>query len=201
MVKGFPYGKWFAIALLAVLATGCSKGPQPYGGARLDDPAPDFRLVDQSGIPIALSDFRGKAVVLVFFDTQCQERCPLTALHLRRTYQALGKGAESVVFLAVNVNARANTVADVAQATEEWRLNEIPTWHFLTGSPEVLEGVWKAYYVGVFTAPGEDGEVIHSAGINLIDQAGRKRWYISPPMEEPVQLSELLTGHIRQLLR
>ncbi len=38
-----------------------------------------------------------------------------------------------VVFLGVNVNVKANAIADVLETTREWRLDEIPSWHFLTG--------------------------------------------------------------------
>ena len=40
---------------------------------------PDFKLIDQNGQPIRLSDFRGKAVVLTFIYTRCPipNFCPL----------------------------------------------------------------------------------------------------------------------------
>ena len=41
-------------------------------------PAPDIRLVNQFGQPMALSQFRGKVVILAFVDSQCTTVCPLT---------------------------------------------------------------------------------------------------------------------------
>ncbi len=38
--------------------------------------APGFRLVNQFGQPMSLSQFRGKVVILVFTDSQCTTICP-----------------------------------------------------------------------------------------------------------------------------
>lgn len=191
--------------------------PKPYEGTKLDGGmAPDFLLVDQKGSPVALSDFRGRVVVLAFLDPKCRDVCPLTAYHLRKAYQTLRKEADSVqlllggkpdsvIFIGVNVNAKANATADMANATEKWRLAEVPTWHFLTGDPEALEKVWRAYAIAVVPAPEVEGEILHTPGVYLIDQAGRKRWYISAPQGETAwgapELSELLAKRIRQLLK
>ena len=41
-------------------------------------PAPDFRLDNQFGQPMSLSQFRGKVVMLAFDDSECTTVCPLT---------------------------------------------------------------------------------------------------------------------------
>jgi len=173
-----------------------------YAGTPLDEPAAGFRLIDQHGATVSLADWRGRVVVLTFFDSQCQETCPMTALELRAASQALGEDVQSVVFAGVNVNAEANQVADVAAATEQWRLDEIPSWHFLTGSPEELQPVWQAYDVAVMPVNEGDGELVHTPGVYLIDPAGYKRWYISVPMGEAafIPLRDLLVQHIQTLL-
>jgi len=194
--------------LSALFAAGCTAQSTPrdsseaYVGTALDGSAADFRLVDQNGVEVALSDFRGQVVVLTFMDSQCREVCPLTAAHLRSTHQVLGDETASVVFIGINVNLEAIEVADVAAITQKWRLDEIPAWHFLTGSAEELEPVWRAYDIAV--VPGQD-EIEHTPGIFLIDQIGQKRWYISTPFDEAgtpqwtQPLSELLVRHIREL--
>lgn len=195
--------------LLAFFTAACTVqstrhgAPGVYEGTALDGPAADFRLVDQNGVEVALSDFLGRAVVLTFMDSQCQDVCPLTAVHLREAFQMLGDEAVSAVFVGVNVNVGASAVADVASATQKWQLDEIPTWHFLTGSADELTPVWEAY--GVAVTRGED-EIQHAPGVFLIDQAGQKRWYVSTPFDEAgvpqgtARLSELLIKHVRELL-
>ena len=53
-------------------------------------PAPDFRLTDQFGKPISLSQFKGKPVILTFLYTHCPDQCPLTAEKLHAVMQNLG---------------------------------------------------------------------------------------------------------------
>ena len=174
---------------------------EPYQGTELSGEAPDFQLQDQSGVLISLSDFRGKVVILTFMDSTCKDTCPLTAAQFRQTYRQLDNNeAKQVAFIGVNVNAEANQVADVAEITKTWHLEEIPSWHFLTGNHEELATVWKAY--GVAVAPSTEGnEIMHTPGVFLIDPAGQKRWYISTPYSTDLTLplGELLLKHIREL--
>jgi protein SCO1/2 len=173
-----------------------------YEGVELSGEAPDFQLTDQNGSLIKLSDFRGKVVVLTFMDSTCKDTCPLTAAQFRQAYHQFDENEVSrTVFIGVNVNVEANQVTDVAEITKTWHLEEIPSWHFLTGSREELQPVWKDY--GVAVAPSADEtEIMHTPGVFLIDSLGQKRWYISTPYSTDLTLplSVLLVKHIRELL-
>ena len=178
---------------------------QAYQGSELSGSAPDFSLVDQNGTLVSLSDFHSKIVVLTFMDSQCKDVCPLTSAQLVETYKQLNPDeASQVVFLGVNVNLKANSKADVYQATQKWHLTEIPNWHFMTGDQDQLEAVWKTYAIAVIP---EIDSITHTSGVYLIDSSGKERWYISVPSleaETPQQimpLNELLTLHIRELLK
>lgn len=178
---------------------------QSYEGTELSGIAPDFRLMDQNGAFVSLSDFQGKVVVLTFMDSQCKDTCPITGAHFRQAYRQLDQNeASQIVFLGVNVNVQANAVANVLETTRAWHMAEIPSWHFLTGDAEVLEPVWKDY--GVAAIPNPDGSITHTPGTFLIDPSGQKRWYISTPFsgdgnpEQDLPLSELLVKHIREIL-
>jgi protein SCO1/2 len=209
--KQLDQGKLCFLSLLLFLfLTACStpatedNGVGFYEGTMLDGPAADFQLLDQNGEEQILSAFQGKTVLLSFMDSRCVDACPLTALHLRQTSQAIGEDAQSVIFLAVNVNAQAATAADLQAVTESWYLDEIPNWYFLGCSSSELEAVWQAY--GIEAMPMDDGSIAHSPGVFLIDQSGELRWYISSPFvqeESPapsLPLSEMLIKHIRDLI-
>lgn len=182
------------------------KDSQAYQGTELGGIAPDFQLTDQNSSVISLSDFRGKVVILTFMDSKCTDICPLTAAHFREAYRQLNQDeAKQVVFLGVNVNIEASAVSDVLETTYAWRLGEIPDWHFLTGSLDALEPIWKDY--GVSAAHNPDGHsMMHTPGTFLIDPSGQKRWYISTPFsgesgtDLSLPLSELLLKHIREIL-
>lgn len=203
---------WTIIVLAGVLVFASCSGTGPkssghsyeggtYQGTELDGPAPDFRLTDQRGASVSLSDFQGQVVALAFLDPNCTDVCPLTAYHFRRSHQSLGEDASKAAFLAVNVNPRANSVAEIAEATRKWGIEDVPSWHFLTGSYEQLEEVWQAYNVDGGT-PKRDHheEVQHSPGVYLIDQEGSRSWYVSAFFEDASPLSDLLVEHIRTLL-
>lgn len=202
---------WVILSLFLVMGAGfyffsSLEESQPYQGVELSGIAPDFRLIDQNGNAISLSGFRGKIVVLTFMDSQCKDTCPLTSAHLLQAYERLDQSkADQVVFFAVNVNIQANTMTDVAQATQNWHLEKIPSWHFLTGDAAELKPIWKNYGVAA-EANGEAGEIVHTPGVFLIDRGGQKRWYISTPyssegsVEWTLPLSELLIRHLQKLL-
>ena len=107
--------------------------------------------------------------------------------------------------MGVNVNVDESEVSDVLETTRSWRLDEIPNWHFLTGSHEVLGPVWKDYGVAA-THSHEGNSIMHTPGTFLIDPQGQKRWYISTilpgeaDMDLALPLSDLLLKHIRFLL-
>ncbi len=206
----FKFGLLTVIVALIAAACGAPPAPAPssaadsgvYEGTEISGAASDFELVNQRGELVRLSDFRGKLVVLSFLDSTCHDICPITAQHLKNTLQVLQPGAaENVALFAVNVNAAANAVSDVAAASSHWNMDDVPAWHFLTGSPDELESVWHAYSAGVQVRP--DGEISHLPGVYVIDQQGQKRWYISTP-EYPSwtgpALNEVLPRRLRQLL-
>jgi cytochrome oxidase Cu insertion factor (SCO1/SenC/PrrC family) len=204
---------WPALALVIVAGAtiyiflSSSTNTQSYEGTELSGEAPDFQLTDQNGSSVGLSDFRGKVVVLTFMDTKCQDTCPLTAAQFREVYRQLTQNeATQVVFLGVNVNVEKSDVSDVLETTHAWRLDEIPSWRFLTGEHHALEPVWKDY--GVAAVHNSDGNsIMHTPGTFLIDPLGQKRWYISTPFSGEsdanltLPLSELLLKHIRAILR
>ncbi|MGQ0654801.1 MAG: SCO family protein, partial [Betaproteobacteria bacterium] len=156
-----------------------------YDGTRLGDAAPDFRLTDQNGTSVALADVRGKVVVLTLLDPDCTDICPIYAAHLRIAHGELGADASKVAFLAFNSNDEKVSVADVAMASTKWGVDQIPNWRYLTGTPGELHAVWRAY--GIMGSgppkPGRAHEKQHSPAIFIIDQEGKRRWYISTNFE------------------
>lgn len=197
------------LAALVVLAWYQAGGPsrsQPsgssYEGIKLGGPAPGFRLVDQNGASRSLADFRGRVVVLAPLNPLCTEICPVYALHYRLAYRALGEDAAKVAFLAFNANDEKTSLEDVKAATKKWGMGEIPSWHYLTGDPEKLRAVWKAYGISVSdsTDPDKPDEKQHTPAIFVIDQAGGLRWYLSTNFEGAPAPSALIVKHARALL-
>lgn len=77
---------------------------QPASAARIGAPAPDFELNDLDGKPVKLADYRGKTVVLEWFNPQCpfvdyaHKQGPLKTM-------AQANAAKGVVWLSINSGA------------------------------------------------------------------------------------------------
>jgi cytochrome oxidase Cu insertion factor (SCO1/SenC/PrrC family) len=164
--------------------------------------APGFRLVNQFGQPMSLSQFRGKVVILAFTDSECTTICPLTTVSMVEAKDLLGAAGDQVQLLGVDANPAATSVGDVmAYSRAHGMVNQ---WDFLTGSPAQLQAVWKAYHIYVQI---EKGQVDHTPALYVIDQRGREQKiylttmaYASVGQEAQVLAEEaasLLPGHPR----
>src|ERR1700737_1787056 len=126
-------GTIWGIRLLAMHRGQTTTQPAVYaiGGFPMKgDPAPDFKLVDQFGHPVALSSLRGHEVVLAFIDSRCRTLCPLTAEIMYNARKQLGSATASrIVLVAINANPSATSIA-VVQA---WSINHgmLHQWSFL----------------------------------------------------------------------
>jgi cytochrome oxidase Cu insertion factor (SCO1/SenC/PrrC family) len=146
-------------------------------------PAPPFSLVDQSGRPVSLTAERGDAVVVTFFDSPCQDICPVLSAELRHAAAALGPQAAHVVFLTVNTDPDVLSAAPASAAAARTGLAALPTWHFLTSSLGNLNQVWKNYGVTVNVSPST-GLVAHNDVMYFIGPTGRLRYRATPFADE-----------------
>src|SRR5947209_14854559 len=137
-------------------------------------PAPDFRLTDQFGKPISLSQFKGKPVILTFLYTHCPDQCPLTAEKLHAVMLNLGSDAQRVAMLAVSTDPKGDTRAAVLNFSQAHRMENY--WHFLMGTESQLSPVWSSY--SGFAAPtptSTGGSVAHTTAVYVIDKQGHER--------------------------
>src|SRR6266702_913645 len=148
-------------------------------------PAPDFRLQNQFGQPMSLSQFRGKVVMLAFEDSQCTTVCPLTTQSMLQAKQLLGAAGNQVQLLGVDANPDATSVADVLSYSRTHGL--VNQWNFLTGSLAQLKAIWGSY---------------HIAALFVIDQQGRERkLYLTQMAYSSVgQSAQVLANEIAGLL-
>lgn len=157
-------------------------------GVTLDNKpaAPDITLKDQNGQPVQLSQFRGKPVVLTFFDSHCPHyECPLMAVGLRTAVKSLGAQASQAVWVALSMNA-----ADTPASATAFLKNNGVTFpiHYLLGTPAELAPLWSAYHMQSMEDPNIKGVIDHTTGIYVIDQQGRERVFLDIGFD-PHQLS------------
>jgi len=163
-------------------------------------PAPDFRLRNQFGQPMSLSQFRGKVVMLAFEDSECTTVCPLTTQSMLQAKQLLGAAGSQVQLLGVDANPDAISVDDVLSYSRTHGL--INQWNFLTGSLAELRATWTKYHIAVQI---EQDQIDHTPALFVIDQQGREqKLYLTAMAYSSVgqsarvlaeEISGLLPGH------
>jgi cytochrome oxidase Cu insertion factor (SCO1/SenC/PrrC family) len=182
--------------VLAESITGPS-GPLNY-------PAPPFRLTGPHGRPVSLASLRGKAVLLTFLDPACTTGCPV-AQEFRGAGQLLGASSRKVALVAITLSPGYRSAAVIGAFNRRERLDSVPNWLFLTGSPLQLQRVWQAYSV---TASGLSAGAAtgHTGRAYVIDPAGHVRQVLntgSGPGTAATRASfaSLLAGAAQQALR
>ncbi|HEY5261936.1 MAG TPA: SCO family protein [Solirubrobacteraceae bacterium] len=166
--------------------------------------APQFTLVDETGHPVSLSQYRGKVVILSFIDAECQTLCPLTTTAMLDAKRALGPAGKDVQLLGINANWRSTQIDDVLNYTQLHGMTG--QWHFLTGSLAQLNRVWTAYGVNEFKleekAKSVSRLIDHVAATVVIDPQGRWRTlYTTAGSYAAVpQLGQLLAQDASRLL-
>ena len=144
--------------------------------------APGFSLADTQGRPTSLAGLRGRVVVLTFFDSACDDICPVMEAELSRAYADLGVDAARVSFVTVNTDPLGLSVG-VAGLAEKGSLGAVPTWQFLSGSLGQLGSVWRSYGVAV-EVQTSTRTVSHSEAMYFIDALGRVRDRATPFADE-----------------
>ncbi|HZQ47221.1 MAG TPA: SCO family protein [Verrucomicrobiae bacterium] len=183
----------------AVAATGTDADLQGREAERVQigESVPDFKLLDQDGRTIHLSDYRGKAVVLTFIYTRCPlpNFCPLMSKNFSALEQRLRKEfPHQYQLLSVTMDPdfdRPNVLKDYAArygaSGQDWR--------FATGEAEQINFV--AGLMGLYYAR-ENGLISHDLRTALIGPDGRlvQLWKsnVWTPYEVQRMVRETFTG-------
>ncbi|HEY7350707.1 MAG TPA: SCO family protein [Ktedonobacterales bacterium] len=183
------------IIVIVIITHGSSNNQPTLQGTDLGGVnAPDFRLSDQFGDPVSLSQFRGHPVVLTFLYTHCPDTCPLIADKLHLSLEKLGADSSKVSVIAVSTDPQNDTTQSAYQFSQVHHL--LNQWHFLVGSSAQLTPIWSAYHV--FAAPTtptttDKNTVEHTVAIYLIDKQGHERVFLSEDFDPNVLASNLQT--------
>ncbi len=157
-----------AIALTAALfILGRSEQPNLASVAAIGGP---FKLVDQNGQPRTENDFKGHPTLLFFGFTHCPDICPTTLFEVSEVLRQLGPdaGGARAVFVSVDPER------DTPEKLKDYLSSFDPHLSALTGSPDAIQQMLKAYRVYAKKVPTDDGYTMdHTALIYLLDKQGR----------------------------
>lgn len=188
-----------AVGLLGPTTARAAVGDSGGVLATRPTPAPDFTLTDQNGRPLSMRDLRGTLTVVAFLDPVCDDSCPVLANELADAVRRVGPQAR-VSLLAVDVNPSFNRVADVATFTREHGLQDLPGWHFVTGSTAQIDAVLAAYGEGV-TVP-RVGMIGHPQNLYFVGPDGRRLAVLADSANEDLTSSyvQLIAAELQRNL-
>ena len=154
----------------------------------------EFTLQSADGA-VALSDFRGKAVVIYFGYTWCPDICPTSLGYLTAALNELSPGElASVQGLFISVDPERDTLDRLKRYGEYFHARI----RGITGRPKVVREIASRYgasYAKAEQKSETDYVVDHSSALYLIDKDGRLARILlhgTPPVEIYEALKKLI---------
>lgn len=197
-----------AVSLTLVLfAVSCAPRP-PAPGAVTDQPGANlptvpatprvvapFKLTDQDGKDWSFPASDESVYLVSFLYIHCTDVCPFAALKMRLARDGLGAAAARVELVAISTDPERDTVGAVADYSQALGLGA--GWHFLTGTRDRLEPVWREFGIAVSRTDAEAAiETANNAaelGLALPEGAGRQAMAETLPADERA-LGEQVAG-------
>lgn len=156
----------------------------------------DFTLQLGSGGHFALSEQRGKVVLIFFGYTNCPDFCPTTLAEFKRVHAELGPLAEQVEFVFITIDPERDTPEKMEEYVHAFHAD----FTGLSGSEEKLTPIWEAFYVyrAKVDAQTAAGYLMdHSTRVVVVDPAGDFRMtfpYGIAPEAIAADVAHLLQG-------
>jgi cytochrome oxidase Cu insertion factor (SCO1/SenC/PrrC family) len=141
--------------------------------------APALTLHDQTGAPWTLARARGKVVVLTFFNSECDDICPVLAGEISQTSRLLGERSAGTEFVIVNADPRHTSLTPVPPALVQTGLSNQSNVVFLNGPLSDLNRIWSSYGVTV-TVEKSTQVVTHTDVMYFIGPTGKMKLRATP---------------------
>jgi protein SCO1/2 len=161
------------------------KAAVQYHVPKAGDVVPDFKLLNQSGRNISLSQFKGKVLLITFIYTRCPiaDYCPRMSRNFAEIDQALAADPElyrQTHLLSISFDPAYDTpkiLRSYGEAyTGKYTKEKFLHWDFAAPSEKDLPAVTQYFDVGV--TPGDSNTLTHSLSTVLIGKDGKViAWY------------------------
>jgi protein SCO1/2 len=143
--------------------------PSPFVRSQHEYSLPEVTLRDQAGRPVAVSELQGASGPLAvnFIFTTCTTICPVMTATFAQMRRDLGPEADRIRLVSITIDPEHDTPAVLAEYAE--RFGALPGWSFLTGSPEDVERVLRAFDVW-------SGSRTSHRPVTLLRRRGEREW-------------------------
>jgi protein SCO1 len=137
-------------------------------------PVPPLKLSNYLGQPVNISDYRGKAVLVLFIYDHCPDTCPLMVSNLHAAQNEMSASErKQAQIIAVSVDPKGDTPKTVAAFLKDHQMTG--RMQYLIGSRPQLENVWSDWNIAAKSDPSRKNPdaVEHSALIYGISGSGK----------------------------
>ncbi len=130
-----------------------------------------FTLVNQDGRTVTEKDFSGATHLVFFGFTHCPDVCPTTLQQISDVMAALGPKAKAMKVAFVTVDPERDDPASLKTYLSSFD----PRITGLTGTPEQINAVEKAYRAYARKVPDQKGDYVmeHTAIVYVMDAQNR----------------------------
>jgi protein SCO1/2 len=171
------------VVLTEDTTSGSSTMPVEGAGPTAGTEVPNYRLINQDGKTIRLHDYKGKALLLTFIYTRCQDpdQCTLMSSNFAAIDQELQKQPElydKTHLLSISFDPAYDTPKVLrsygASYTGKYSDENFAHWEFASGSADEVKGVAQFFGLKYFQdTPSGEEQVIHSLRTAVIDPDGK----------------------------
>lgn len=135
-----------------------------------------FRLIDQNGDSLFLSDVQGKVLLTDFFFTTCGTICPKMSSQLARVQEEFADD-DRVLLLSHSVTPGADSVPVLHAYAERYGVDH-RRWRLLTGDRKQIYDLARTSYFAVMDeGDGGPDDFVHTENFVLVDPQGRIRGF------------------------
>ncbi|UYY76268.1 SCO family protein [Sphingomonas sp. R1] len=179
-----------AATLLTLAACGAgSPGEAPLAGARIGGP---FALVDQNGKSVTDADFAGRYRIVYFGYTYCPDVCPTDLAKIGAALRTLDKRAPATAAKIVPLFVTIDPARDTPAQLKLYVGNFHPRLIGLTGTPDAIAAVAKAYAVAYMKQPTPSGYLMgHTQVAYLMGPDGKPITSLPLEKDPPAIVAEL----------
>ena len=175
---------WLEDIVITEDSTPVSGAPAVEGAdPNVGDQVPDYRLINQDGKTIRIQDYKGKALLLTFIYTRCQDpnQCTLMSSNFAAIDQELQKQPElygKTHLLSISFDPAYDTPKVLrsygAAHTGKYSDETFAHWEFASGSADEVKGIAKFFGLRYYqdTSSGTE-QVIHSLRTAVIGPDGK----------------------------